>query len=126
MFKKKEVNLVPLEVLNAYLEKSKQKFVDVEFSPEEVSILGDGDKSLIDDTVNHWRRPSDFFDNKPHFLFKGINHKNIVMGKLLDYGFHSVVSCLTLKHESLIERLFFNQKTLSENGIYRLRLCKNG
>lgn len=47
--------------MNALLEQSKVKFVDLEFPPEDYSILGDVDKSLIDDTVNHWRRPSEIF-----------------------------------------------------------------
>lgn len=48
------------------------------------------------------------------------------MGKLLDHAFYSVICTLTMTHPSLIERLFFNQKSINENGIYRLLLCKNG
>jgi calpain-15 len=109
------------------LEKSKIKFVDVDFPPDESSILGDSDKNLIDDTVNHWRRPSNIFDSgKPYFLIDRLNSKNIVLGKLLDHAFYSVVCTLTMTHPSLIERLFFNQKSINENGVYRLLLCKNG
>jgi hypothetical protein len=58
-----------------------------------------------------------------------MNHKNLIKGKLSDNAFYSVIVCLTLTHENyhtLIERLFFNQKDINPNGVYRLRLCKNG
>lgn len=55
-----------------------------------------------------------------------MNHNHLVKGKLADNSFYSVVTSLSLSNQSLIERLFFNQNQLNPNGIYRLRLCKNG
>ena len=55
--KNEEAGLLAYEEINERLAKSKVKLIDVEFPPEEESILGRADKSLIDDTVNHWRRP---------------------------------------------------------------------
>ena len=55
-----------------------------------------------------------------------MNHNNLVMGKLSDNAFYSVLVCLSLTHHSLIERLFFNQTEINPFGVYRLRLCKNG
>ena len=74
----------------------------MDFPPDESSILGDSDKSLIDNTVNHWRRPSHIFgENKSYFLIDRLNPKNLVMGKLLDHAFYSVVCTLTMAHPSL-------------------------
>ena len=47
-------------------------------------------------------------------------------GKLLDHAFYSVVRTIVLLHPFLIHKLFFNQKNIHENGIYRLCICKNG
>jgi hypothetical protein len=55
-----------------------------------------------------------------------MNHNHLVKGKLNDNSFFSAVVCLSLTNQSLIERLFFNQNQINSNGIYRLRLCKNG
>lgn len=120
------MNLTPLEDINLILGESKICYFDREFPPEEYSILGNSDKSLIDDTVNHWRRPSDIFEKQPYYLIYRINPKNLVMGKLKDHAFYSVISTLALSNEGIIERLFFNQKNINEKGIYRLCLCKNG
>jgi calpain-15 len=59
-------------------------------------------------------------------LIDRMNHNHLVRGKLADNSFYSVVVCLTLANQSLLERLFFNQNQISPHGIYRLRLCKNG
>jgi len=55
-----------------------------------------------------------------------MNHNNLIRGKLADNSFYSVVVCLTLANQTLLERLFFNQNQINPHGIYRLRLCKNG
>lgn len=86
--------------------------------------MGLADKNLIDDTVNHWRRPSDIYES--FTLIDRMNHNHLVRGKLADNSFYSVAVCLTLANQSLLERLFFNQNAVSPQGIYRLRLCKNG
>ena len=112
-----EVNLTPIEDINSLMEQSKMRFVDLDFPPEEYSILGNSDKSLIDDTVNHWRRPEDIFEKKPYYLIYKISNKNLVMGKLKDYAFYSVVSTLAMANEMLIDRLFFNQKSINPYGI---------
>lgn len=52
------MSLTPIEDINQTLEKNQIKFIDKEFPPEDLSIIGTSDKNLIDDTVNHWRRPS--------------------------------------------------------------------
>lgn len=72
--------------------------MDVEFPPDETSILGDSDKNLIDDTVNHWRRPFQIFESKVYHLIDRINFKNLVMGKILDHAFYSVVCTLAMTH----------------------------
>ena len=57
--KKIEVNLTPVDEIIEHLNVQKHllKFIDNEFPAEEASIVGKSDKNLIDDTVNHWRRP---------------------------------------------------------------------
>lgn len=81
------------------------KFIDNDFPPTEASIVGHSDKNLIDDTVNHWRRPGGekgFFGGKPYQLIHRINCHHLLQGKLCDYSFYSVVVCLALGNESLI------------------------
>jgi len=43
-----DIALTPIEDINKILEKSKIKFIDSEFPPEESSIVGNSDKNLID------------------------------------------------------------------------------
>jgi calpain-15 len=86
--------------------------------------VGNSDKNLIDETVNHWRRPADIYKN--YVLIDRMNHNNLIRGKLSDNSFYSVVVCLTLANQALLERLFYNQNQINPHGIYRLRLCKNG
>ena len=124
VLKKIDISLTPIDDINKLLEKSKIKFIDSEFPPDESSIIGFADKNLIDDTVNHWRRPSDIYEN--FTLIDRMNHNHLIKGKLADNSFYSVVVCLSLANQSLLERLFFNQNQVNPNGIYRLRLCKNG
>ena len=87
--------------------------------------MGYSDKNLIDDTVNHWRRPGDIYNNN-YELIDRMNHNNLVRGKLVDNSFFSVVCALAFLNPSLLERLFFKQNQINPFGIYRLRLCKNG
>jgi calpain-15 len=123
VLKKIDISLTQIEDINKILEKSKIKFIDSEFPPEESSIVGFSDKNLIDDTVNHWRRPSDIYDK--HCLIYRMNNNHLIKGKLADNSFYSVVVCLSLANQALLERLF-NSNQINPNGIYRLRLCKNG
>lgn len=125
VLKKIDIPLTPIEEINKILEKSKIKFIDSEFPPDESSIVGYSDKNLIDDTVNHWRRPSEIYDSN-YSLIDRMNHNHLVKGKLADNSFYSVVVCLSLANQSLLERLFFKQNQVNPHGIYRLRLCKNG
>lgn len=124
MLKKIDINLTSIEEINKILEKSQIKFIDNEFGPDEYSIFGQSDKNMIDDTVNHWRRPADIYEN--YCLIDRMNHNHLVRGKLADNSFFSVVVTLTLANQFLLERLFFKQNEINPHGIYRLRLCKNG
>lgn len=124
VLKKIDINLTPIDEITKILQKSKIKFIDSEFPPDQSSIIGFADKNLIDDTVNHWRRPTDIYEE--FTLKKKMNHNDLVKGKLADNSFYSVVCCLAFVNAPLIERLFFNQNTVNPCGIYRLRFCKNG
>ena len=72
--------------------------------------MGKSDKNIIDDTVNHWRRPTDIFENRPYYVIYRIHHKNLKRGKLGDNAVYSVIVALSLAHPILIERLFLGQK----------------
>ena len=124
VLKKIDINFTPIEEINKMLETSKIKFIDSEFPPDESSIIGYSDKNLIDDTVNHWRRPGDIYGD--YTLIDRMNHNNLVKGKLADHSFFSVVTALAFLNPALLERLFFKQTQINRFGIYRLRLCKNG
>ena len=59
------------------------------------------DKNLIDDTVNHWRRPSDIYGSN-YTLIDRMNHNHLIKGKLADNSFYSVVVSLCLINQSLL------------------------
>lgn len=101
VLKKIDITLTPVDEINRILEKSKIKFIDSEFPPEESSIVGYSDKNLIDDTVNHWRRPADVY-NGQYTLIDRMNHNNLVKGKLADNSFFSVVVALAFINPSLL------------------------
>ena len=123
--RKVDVALTALEDINKLLEQSKINFIDGEFPPEDASIVGHSDRNLIDDTINHWRRPVDIYSGNYQLIDK-LNHHHMTRGKLGDNSFYSVVAALTLFNPSLIERLFYGATTINPLGVYRLRFCKNG
>jgi len=83
------------------------------------------------DRVIHWRRPRDFMvaDPKqgllePQVFEKMIEPADIKQGQLANCWFLCGASCLAEMPE-LVERLFIT-KQYNDEGLYRLRLCKDG
>lgn len=96
----------------------------MDFIPDEVSLIGKEDRTLLDATVTQWRRPEKFL-KAPFELFARIHPNNIMAGKLDDEAFFSVLRCMAIR-PPLIERLFLSPTQVNLNGVYRLRICKNG
>lgn len=108
-------------------------FIDIEFLPSDQSIGREGTDCALTgfDRMVEWRRPSDYikhrnFDDLPTlFPSEPINAKHITKGILKNGYFLSAVAALVVKNENLVKSLFDTQ-TYNEEGVYKIRLCKNG
>lgn len=124
IFKGTEPSLMTIEEINAMVVKANTKYLDLEFVPDETSILGSEDRTLMDSTVTQWRRPDKFL-KAPYEFVTRIHPNNLQSGKLDNEAFFSVLRALATR-PPLIERLFLSPMQINTNGVYRLRICKNG
>jgi hypothetical protein len=120
----------PQEEILAKLKTTGTNFIDVDFTPEDRSIF-DPSKGQGFDRKVHWRRPRDFMVANPSqglydpvVFDKSIEPGDILQGQLGDCWLLCAIACLA-EMPSLIERLFL-VKEYNEEGIYRVRVCKNG
>mmetsp|Transcript_6709 Transcript_6709/g.11909 ORF Transcript_6709/g.11909 Transcript_6709/m.11909 type:complete len:795 (-) Transcript_6709:1604-3988(-) len=98
-------------------------FVDPHFIPGDNSIFLGSEQTRLD-TAIHWRRPSEFMTGT-YSLFHGeIEPNDIKQGKLGDCWLMCALSSLAERPE-LVRRLFLIEEANAE-GIYRVRLCKDG
>lgn len=122
---KEEIQSVPidhvhLQFLNSLF--NSRKFTDPYFPPTSYTVYGDSKKNLDCEII--FKRPETFMKG-PIAVFKGeIEESDIMQGKLGDCWLMSSLCALTERHE-LIQKIFCT-KDYSNNGIYRLQLCKNG
>lgn len=72
-----------IEEINLLVDKANTKYLDLEFIPDEISIIGKSDRTLMDSTVTQWRRPEKFLKT-PFELISRIHPNNIISGKLDD------------------------------------------
>ena len=105
-------------------------YIDIAFPPHDRSIL-DPAKGQPFDRIVHWRRPRDFMMPdpskglfEPQVFEKEIAPNDILQGNLGDCWFLCAVSALA-EMPQLVERLFLT-KEYNEEGIYRIKVCKNG
>ena len=113
-----------------HIKKAGTNFVDISFLPLDKSIF-DPSKGQPFDRIVHWRRPREFMIPdpskglfEPKMFEKSIDPSDILQGNLGDCWFLCAVSCIA-EMPSLVERLFIT-KEYNEEGIYRVKLFKNG
>ncbi|CDW72805.1 calpain family cysteine protease containing protein [Stylonychia lemnae] len=126
----------PVENITKQLRSFKLNFVDPSFTPSELSLYP---QELVEvggpfDKKIQWRRPKDFIQSlnpqllpeqiKPEVFRKQIESRDIREGSLGDSWFLGAIATLA-EHPQLLEKLFVN-KTYNEEGVYRVRICKNG
>ena len=106
-------------------------FVDGEFPPAESSLYSTMVDTSNFDTVIHWRRPEEFAVvdesrglRKPTVFYDTIDPSDIKQGVLGDAWFVCALASIA-ERPSLVERLFVT-KEYNPQGVYRLKLCKNG
>jgi len=137
----KILNKIPTEILTkeeieGILNKEKIKFIDLDFLPNDDSmvnpIYGENLKDLFEYIV-HWRRPEEFvFSDTPETDVAEIRVFNeyepdpndIQQGILPDNHLVSAFSALAEK-SNLIKRLF-KSENFSKFGFYQVKLCING
>eukprot|EP00826_Nyctotherus_ovalis_P005877 TRINITY_DN1133_c0_g2_i3.p2 TRINITY_DN1133_c0_g2~~TRINITY_DN1133_c0_g2_i3.p2 ORF type:complete len:448 (-),score=145.12 TRINITY_DN1133_c0_g2_i3:1362-2600(-) len=122
-------DLIPVADLEALLRKNSLKFVDPDFLPSDKSLYGQQDSPF--DTLIQWRRPEDFLaqedsaESHPLALYNpAIEIADIHEGLLGDGWLISAIATLA-EVPPLIDRLFLT-KEISKEGVYRVKLCKNG
>jgi hypothetical protein len=86
------------------VDKANTKYIDIDFIPNEASIINKGNRNLKDSTVTQWRRPEKFLKS-PYEVITQIRPNNLVTGKMDDETFSSVLRNLSTRPH-LIERLF--------------------
>jgi calpain-15 len=97
-------------------------FTDPYFPPYHSSIFRGAQDARLNSAVV-WRRPHEFFKG-PFELFDIIEPNDIKQGMLGDCWLMCALSSLA-EREELVRRLFIT-KEANEQGIYRVRICKDG
>lgn len=131
VYSKTPFSLLPLETAEQKLrEFSAPNFIDLEFEPSDQSVYDLNIDSPFDVLI-HWRRPQEFLKADyseglmdPAVFYETIEPNDIKPGVLGNEWFLSAVSILA-ERPALIDRLFITDK-ISNNGIYRVKICKNG
>ena len=100
------------------------KFFDADFPPLDSSLYPDELSYPFDATIK-WVRASKIFPGQSLKLFgKSLGPGKIIERSLGDSWLLGAISTLA-EYPNLIEKLFVN-KVANQEGIYRVRLCKNG
>lgn len=117
--------------INKNLSANNINFVDWEFMPVDTSLFSTMVDTSNFDTVIHWRRPEEFMITdesrglrKPTVFYDTIDPSDLKQGVLGDCWFMSALATIA-ERPSLVERLFVT-KEYNPNGVYRVKLCKNG
>ena len=117
--------------INKFLLANSITLVDSEFAPRDASLFSPMVDTSNFDTVIHWRRPEEFMEldadptkKRPTVFYDTVDPSDVKQGVLGDGWFCSAVASIA-ERPSLVERLFVT-KDYSPNGVYRLKLCKNG
>lgn len=119
--------VAPIAEISKICKKNKTSFIDVDFLPVDDSISNPKLGQSFD-TVIQWRRPCDFMTlkkgEKIQVFDKSIEPSDIKQGQLGDCWFMCSISSLA-ERPALVRNLFITQQ-YNDEGVYRLRLFKNG
>ena len=125
-----EVMKMPFEVMEVDQIRKKVKskgfsnFIDAHFPPNDISIYNPLKVEYPYKKIVHWRRPKDFMKSTPMMFHDDIHPNDIKQGFLGNCWFLWAVASLA-ERPALVRRLFIT-KEYNEEGIYRLKICKNG
>jgi calpain-15 len=125
-----EMMKLPFEAMEIEdLEKALKKkgfnnFIDPHFPPKDVSIYNSLKMPYPYKKIVQWRRPKDFMKTKPKVFSDEVDPNDIKQGFLGNCWFMCAVACLA-ERPALVKRLFMTHE-YNEEGIYRIRICKNG
>lgn len=122
---------MPLDAIRRKLKEAGNiNFLDIEFPPVESSIYPPTEGQPFNQPIV-WKRPSEFMvvDESqglfiPEVFYKKVEPDDIKQGQLGDCWFMCALASLA-EMPHLVERLFITQK-YNEEGLYRLKICKNG
>jgi len=104
-------------------EMNQTNFIDPHFPPRETSLYNMVKDQYPFNFVVQWRRPHEFMDN-PVVFENDIDPNDIRQGQLGDCWFLSALSSLA-ERPGMVRRLFLT-KEYNKEGIYQIKLCKNG
>mmetsp|Transcript_10338 Transcript_10338/g.10351 ORF Transcript_10338/g.10351 Transcript_10338/m.10351 type:complete len:303 (+) Transcript_10338:235-1143(+) len=123
-------DIMPLDNIRQKLREHNMNFVDIEFPPVESSIYPPSEGKPYNFPIV-WKRPQEFMvvdQSKgllpPQVFDKQIEPNDIKQGMLGDCWLMCSLGSLA-EMPNLVDRLFITKK-YSEEGLYRLKLCKNG
>ena len=117
------------DLFSEKLSSTELKFYDNQFPPNLNSLIK-GYKSNTNSLSKYrnimWKRESElhFFQDTEIFPKNGIFSKNIVQGPYTNNNFLSAILALS-KYPKIIRNLFLTEKK-NKNGIFGLKICKNG
>jgi hypothetical protein len=120
---------IPYEVLSTkeigqrMRELKQTNFIDPHFSPRDISLYNVLEDKYPYQFIVQWRRPHEFMDH-PVVFEEDIDPNDIKQGQLGDCWFLSALSSLA-ERPGLVRRLFITQE-YNPDGVYQIRLCKNG
>ncbi|CAI2386182.1 unnamed protein product [Moneuplotes crassus] len=121
--------IMNMESLENQVKHTDSKFIDISFAPIDASVHNLKENPF--DVLVHWRRPEDFvwvdYSQgllEPSIFYESIEPNDIREGALGNSWFTSALATLA-ERPALIERLFII-KEVSQYGIYKIKICKNG
>lgn len=124
------IESIPYEVMAiedieaALKDEGVENFIDPDFPPVDKSVYDTSTEEYPYKQVIHWRRPCDFMEGEISIFEDDVDPNDINQGELANCWFLSALSCLA-ERPILVKRLFL-QDSFNEQGIYRIKVCKNG
>ncbi|CAG9334308.1 unnamed protein product [Blepharisma stoltei] len=114
------VDVVPLKYLERIF--GENKFTDHLFPPNDYSILG-----YVSEQLNEiqWRRPGDFMVGEIKIYEDDLEDSTIMQGTIENNWLMALITTLLEKTEH-IKNMFYENSGINKNGIYRVKLLKNG
>jgi len=111
------------EIIEKMEEYGQENFIDPHFPPRDISIFNVVEEEYPYKFIVEWRRPHEFMDN-PQVFEDDIDPNDIKQGILGDCWFLSATASLA-ERPGMVRRLFIT-KEYNPEGVYQIKLCKNG